>query len=192
MASVRGLATQTGWETTGAAEAKDVGETELENATYPLARALALHFKKTGNLSHRAKADVSLSAIQRLRVQTLVALTKEIRDLANAIKTEPGAADRGIAGALIAALSAIIAVYEPLIAAPRSQIVNRSTLLCELQTRTAELLDFLNDLDEHISQLHTTDQARRFQSAWQQARIIIDAGHGHAPIPTPSTTLATP
>ena len=166
LTSVRDLATQTGSATTGAAEDKDVAETELENAAYPLARALTLHFKKTGNLTHRAKVDVSLSAIQRRRTQALIALTKEIRDLANATKAEPGAADRGITDPRIATLTAAIAVYEPLIAAPRSQIVNHSTLLRELETRMAELLDSLNDLDDLVAQFQTTNQARLFQSAW--------------------------
>lgn len=192
LASVSALATQSGSATTGAAEAKDVAETELENAAYPLARALALHFKKTGNLTHRAKVNVSLSAIQRLRTQALVALTKEIRDLANATKAEPGAADRGLTDPRIATLTAAIAVYEPLIAAPRTQIVNRSTLLRELETRTAELLDALSDLDDLIAQFHTTDLSRRFQSAWQQARTILDAGHGPAAIPTPPPPQPTP
>jgi hypothetical protein len=58
--------------TGGAGDAKAQAETSLENADFVLARALANHFKKTGNLDSLGKVDVSKSDIVQLRNQDLV------------------------------------------------------------------------------------------------------------------------
>ena len=191
LADTLALASQSDSATTGAAQDKDVAETALEDAAFPLARSLALHFKKTGNLTDRAKVDVPLSAIQKLRAQNLVSLAKQIRDLAEANKTEPDAVGRGVTEARITTLTAAITTYEQLIGAPRSQIVNRSTLLRELETRTAELLDMMNDLDDLVLQFDGTDRGHRFVSAWTQSRGIINHGHRFNP-PSPPPAASTP
>jgi len=80
---------------------------------------------------------VPLSAIQKLRAQNLESLARQIRDFAEITRTEPDAVDHGVTQTRITTLTAAISTYEQLIGAPRSQIVNRSTLLRELETRTA-------------------------------------------------------
>ncbi|MBC8003492.1 MAG: hypothetical protein H7X97_12970 [Opitutaceae bacterium] len=184
LTSTLALASQADAAATGAAQDKDVAETALEDAAYPLARALALHFKKAGNLTDRAKVDRSLSAIQKLSAQNLVSFTKQVRDLANMARLEQNATDRGVTEARITTLSAAITAYEQLINTPRTQIVNRSTLLRELETRTADLLEMLSDLDDLVVQFDTTDLGHRFVSAWTQTRTILDLGHRFDP-PTP-------
>ena len=73
---------------------------------------------------------------------------------------------------------------------PRGQIVNRSTLLKEVETDTADLMVQLSDLDDLNLQFNGTDAGRRFIEAWKRARNIVDAGHGPAAAksaPAPAT-----
>ena len=164
--------------TGGAADAKASAEAPLEDITYITARALAVHFKKSGDLDRRGKVDFSKSEITKLRNRDLIAQATAIRDLATAALSETGAAGRGVTAARVAILTAAITAFENLLNHPRSQIVNRSTLLKEVETDTAALLEDLRDLDDLVLQLEGSEAGARFLQAWKQARIIIDAGHG--------------
>lgn len=82
--AVTAKAAQADAATGGAADAKSVAETALEDAAFVLARALANHFKKTGDLDRHGKVDVSKSEIMKLRTQELVNKTTAIRDLGTA------------------------------------------------------------------------------------------------------------
>ncbi len=173
--------------TTGTADAKDVAETALENLAFQMARALAGHYRRTGDLINRAKVNIRIGALQKLRDQALVTRSIEIRDLANTAGAEPGAQTRGITTARINLLSAAITTYEDLLNSPRSAVVDRSMHLRDLVTRIAGLLEELRDLDDLVIQFDGTEAGRRFISAWKQSRIIIDAGHGPGETPTPPT-----
>jgi hypothetical protein len=73
--------------------------------------------------------------------------------------------------------------------------VNRSTLLKEVDTNTADLLEQVADLDDLVQQFDSTDAGKRFIEAWKRARIIVDTGGGHSnggTPPTPPTPPATP
>jgi len=73
---------------------------------------------------------------------------------------------------------------------PRGQIVNRSTLLKEVDTDTADLLEQVADMDDLVQQFDSTDAGKRFIEAWKRARIIVDTGGGHSgtpPTPPPAT-----
>lgn len=179
------LGSQASSTITGAAVQKDLAETTLENAAFVLAHALTLHFKKTGNLTDQGRVDVSLSRIRRLRDQNLLALAADIRTLANNATTTAGAADRGITEARITALAAAISAYEAALNAPRSQIVNRTALLRELETQVTGLLAALDDLDDLILQFAGTMSGDLFLSAWRPARQILNAGHGPSTPPSP-------
>lgn len=63
--------------------------------------------------------------------------------------------------------------------APRGQIVNRSALLKEVETDTAALVEFVNDMDDLVLQFDTTPTGHRFMEAWKRARIIVDVGGGY-------------
>ena len=170
----------------GATDAKAVAETSLEDIAYVLARALAVHFKKTGILTDRAKVDVSKSEIMKLRTRELVNKTTAIRDLAAAAVSEPNADQRGVTAARVAALSAGITAFSNVMNSPRGDSVNRSALLREIVTDIAALLDAVNDLDDLVLQFDGTDAGRLFNKAWQRARIIVDSGSGHStPAPNP-------
>ncbi|MBI3415226.1 MAG: hypothetical protein HY043_07885 [Verrucomicrobia bacterium] len=97
--AVTAKAAQADAATGGAADAKAVAETTLEDAAFVLARALANHFKKSGDLDRHGKVDVSKSEIMKLRTQELVNKTTAIRDLGTAAVAETGAAGRGVTAA---------------------------------------------------------------------------------------------
>jgi len=165
-----------------------VAETALEDAAFVLARALANHFKKTGDLDRHGKVNVSKSEIMRLRTQELVNKTTAIRDLGTAAVAEAGAADRGVTAARVATLTAAITGFSKVMSTPRGQIVNRSALLKEVETDTAALMVFVNDMDDLALQFDGTEAGKRFIEAWKRARIIVDTGGGHAGTPpTPPT-----
>lgn len=175
----------------GAADAKAVAETTLEDIAYVLARALAVHFKKTNNLTDRAKVDVSKSEIVKLRTQELVNKTIAIRDLGTVAVSQTDAAKRGVTAARVAALTAAITAFSNVMNSPRGEIVNRSALLREIETDIAALLDKVNDLDDLVLQFDGTEAGQRFNEAWKGARIIVDSGSGHstpAPAPAPTPT----
>ena len=180
--------------TGGAGDAKAQAETAVEDAAYILARALANHFKKTGNLDSLGKVDVTKTAIVQLRNQDLLDKATAIRDLGIAVQNEPGADGRGVTAARIAALTATITSFSNVMNNPRGQIVNRSTLLKEVDTDTADMMEQVADLDDLVLQFDGTDAGKRFIEAWKRARIIVDTGGGHAngnnpaPQPTPSQT----
>src|ERR1017187_8942099 len=177
----------------GAGDAKAQAETALEDAAYILARALANHFKKTGNLDKLGQVDVTKSEIVQFRNQDLLDKTTAIRDLASATVAEPNAAGRGVTAARITTLTSAINAFTGVMNLPRGQIVNRSTLLKEMETDTADLLEQVADMDDLVMQYDGTDAGKRFIEAWKRARIIVDTGGGHSGTPpTPPTPPATP
>ena len=181
--------------TGGAGDAKAQAETALEDAAYILARALTTHFKKTNNLDKLAQVDLTKSEIVQLRQQNLLDKTTAIRDLATATLPEPGAVGRGVNAARIATLTAAITLFTARMNDPRGQIVNRSTLLKEVDTDTASLVQQVTDLDDLVLQFDGTDAGKRFIEAWKRARMIVDIGGGHSTggtPPAPPTPPATP
>lgn len=178
--------------TGGAADAKAAAETNLENAAYVLARALANHFKKSGDLDRLGKVNATKSEIVQLRNQDLVDKSTAIRDLGTAAVSEAGAAGRGVTAARVSALTAALTSFTKVMSTPRGQIVNRGTLLKEVETDTADLLAQVGDMDDLVLQFDGTDAGKRFIEAWRRARIIVDAGGGHGNGGTPPTPPPTP
>jgi hypothetical protein len=181
--AVTAKAAQAEAATGGGGDAKSLAETALEDAAFVLARALANHFKKTGDLDRHGKVDVSKSEIMKLRTQDLVNRTTAIRDLGTVAVGEAGAADRGVTAARVAALTAGITAFSNVMNLPRGQIVNRSALLKEVETDTAALVESVSDMDDMVLQFDGTEAGKRFVEAWKRARIIVDTGGGHAPTP---------
>ena len=192
--AVTAKAAQVDAATGGASDAKAAAETALEDAAYVLARALANHFKKTGDFDRLGKVDLTKSEIMKLRTQELVNQTTAIRDIATVALDETGAAGRGVTAARVSALTAAIAAFSQVMSTPRGQIVNRGALLKEIETDVAALLEKVADMDDLVVQFDGTDHGRRFVEAWRRARIIVDTGGGHAngnppsPTPTPQPT----
>jgi hypothetical protein len=95
-----------------------------------------------------------------------------------------------VTAARIATLTAAINAFTAVMNNPRGQIVNRSTLLKEVDTDTADLLEQVADMDDLVMQFDGTDAGQQFIEAWKRARIIVDTGGEHAS--TPPTPPATP
>ena len=144
-------------------------------------------------MTRLGKVDVSKSEIVQLRNQDLVAKTTEIRDVASGAVAEAGAAGRVVTAARITALSAAITSFSGVMSQLRGQIVNRSTLLKEVETDVAALVQKVNDMDDLVLQFDGTAVGQRFIEAWKRARIIVDpGGGGGATPPTPPTPPAPP
>ena len=81
-----------------------------------------------------------------------------------------------------------ITAYTGVMNTPRSQIVNCNTLLKEVETDTATLVQLVTDMDDLVLQFEITDAGHRSAEAWRRARVILDAGcgQGSAPAPTPN------
>ena len=76
---------------------------------------------------------------------------------------------------------------------PRGQIVNRSTLLKEVETDVAALVQKMSDMDDLVLQFDGAAAGQRFIEAWKRARIIVDSGGGGgATPPTPPAPPAPP
>ena len=179
--------------TGGAGDAKSQAETILENAAFILARALANHFKKTGDLDNLGKVNFTKTDIVRLRNQDLLDQSTAIRDLGAATEAEPAAAGRGVTPARVAALTAAIGGFKTMMNNPRGQIVNRSTLKKEVATDVAALVSAVTDMDDLVLQFDGTDAGKRFIEAWKRARNIVVSGGGHSGTPpTPPTPPSTP
>ncbi len=175
---IRGAAALAYATTTGTTDAKAQAESALEAAAYVLARACAAHFRKLGNMVDLAKVNLSKSSIERLRHQTLVSTATLIRDTANVARTQPGAGGRGVTVARVTALTSAIGGFSALLNAPRGSIANRAALIRDVETSVAELLSMMEALDDLVVQFDGSVAGRAFISAWQQARIIVDGGHG--------------
>jgi hypothetical protein len=181
--SVTVLAAQADAATGGGGDASSAAETALENAAFMLARALANHFKKNGDLDNLGKMDVTKTDIVRLRKQVLLDKATAILTLASAAVSDPAAAGRGVTAARIATLTAAIAAFGKVMNTPRGEIVNKSALLREVET----------DMDDLALQFDGTDAGKRFIEAWKRARNIVDTGGGHSGTPpTPPTPPTTP
>ncbi len=187
------LAAQADAATGGGGDASSAAETALENAAFILARALANHFKKNGDLDNLGKVDVTKTDIVRLRKQVLLDKATAILNLANAAVTDPNAAGRGVTAARIATLTAAITAFGKVMNTPRGQIVNKSALLREVETDVAALVQLATDMDDLALQFDGTDAGKRFIEAWKRARNIVDTGGGHSGTPpAPPTPPATP
>ena len=186
--------------TGGAADAKAVAEGVLEDTAFALARALANHFKKAGDLDRHGKVNFTKSEIVKLRMQELVTQTTAIRDLGTAAVSEPEADKRGVTAARVAALTAAIDDFRKVMSTPRGQIVNRGALLKEVETDVADLVEKVTDMDDLAVQFNGGDAGSRFTEAWKRARIIVDSGGGHSnggtpqapPAPAPQLPAAPP
>jgi len=158
----------------GAADTKAAAESTLEELAFVMARALTVHFKQTNNLTDRAQVDLTHSAIVQLREKDLVARVTVIRDLAAAALPDKEAAAHGVTSARVEALTTALKAFEKAMTLPRGQIVNHGTLLKEVETDTAGLLEKLHDLDDLVVQFEGSPAGKRFVEAWTRARVIID------------------
>jgi len=176
----------------GASATKAKARATLVECAHVLARALAVHFKSTGDLTRLGQIDLSRSDLVSLRENDLVPKAIVIRDIGAAVQAEPSAGDNGVTPANIEALTTAINVFQTLITIPRGKIVNRMTLLKEVSTDIVALVALVRDLDDLVLQFGGTAAGRSFIEAWKNARRIIDRiGEFPKPTPAPSLPAAT-
>lgn len=172
------LAAELAGPITGAADSKADAETALEDATFLLARALCVHFRKKGDLAQLSQVDLSKSAIKRLRDQDLIATATAVKNLATTASADPAAAGRGVTPARLTALGTALTAYATLVNKPRSMISDRAAQRKELETRVAAAMAHIEEMDDLVLQLAGTTNGDHFLAAWKSARNVIDAGHG--------------
>lgn len=163
---------------TGVAVSKQDAETAIENCDIALIAALRPHFRKTGDMENLAKVNFSDSGIRELRDQDLLNVSKIIRDCGTFALTHADAGKRGVTAEKVAALTAAIGDFDTLLNAPRAKITDRSALVRELVTQVAACMSQVEGMDDFASQFAGTPAGDHFAAAWEQARIIVDAGHG--------------
>jgi len=183
----------------GAGDAKAKAEAALEEATYIAARAMAVHFKRLGDLDRRGKVNLSRAWLIKLPQQELLSRASAIRNLTAACLDEPGAARWGITAERLRELDAAIDMFSTLMHKPREQLVNRGVLLKEAEADTAELVQRVRDLDDLIVQFAGTELGQRYIEAWKRARKVLATGGTSAtaksqspPIPQLPEPPATP
>jgi hypothetical protein len=71
-------------------------------------------------------------------------------------------------------------------------MATRASLLRELETRVADLMDAIRDLDDLLVQYEGTYPGRVFSAAWRQARQIVSLGHRFEPEVPTTTPAPTP
>ena len=162
--------------TAGTMDAKAAAESALEESTFVLARALAVHFRRTGDFERRGKVEISRSELIKLRNEDLVNRATAIRDLAAAVVGETGADNRGITAERVEAQSRALDAFREASPGPRGQIANRGAILREVEVAMAGLMQTLDDLDDLILQFGDTAAGRRFIDAWRRARTLVDPG----------------
>jgi len=176
----------------GASATKAEARTTLVDCAHVLARALAVHLKRTGDLTRRGQIDFSRSGLVCLRENNLVPKAIIIRDIGATVQAEPSAGDNGVTPANVEALTAAIDVFQTLITIPRGKIVNRMTMLKEVETDIVALVALVRDLNDLVLQFGGTEAGRGFIEAWKNARRIIDrVGEFQKPTPAPSLPAAT-
>ena len=176
--------------TGGGSDAKAAARLELENSTLVLARALALHFTRTGDLDRRGTVDLARSDIQGQRAQELANQATVIRDIAASVVPEPGAENRGISAQLVEEHEAAMDRFSIAAGSPRGQIARRAALRHEVRSGVEAIVNRLHALDDLILQYGRTAIGRSFIDAWRAARVIVDSG-GSGVTPTQGSTPAT-
>ncbi len=163
---------------TGVTLSKADAETLLEDRAIAIAGPLRYHFMKTADMENHAKVNYTDSGIRGLRQQLLITTTRIIRDCGTLALTHADATAHGITTAKVTALTVAIDAFDALLAAPRTMIGDRSVFVRELVTDLAGCTAQLEMMDDLILAFAGTPAGDHFIAAWNQARIIVDAGGG--------------
>lgn len=182
---------------TGAAEDKDREETELEDAAFLNAKALAEFYKAAGNRTEAAKYDFPITRWRQLRDSELLAEAKSVRLAMEALATGTSATEAAkydLTAAAAMALEKERTDYEKLVTAPAQAAKGRKALTGQLRAEFAKVSAKFESLDNLVGKFGTTPEGRDFVATYKAARIIRDAGGGGAlaPAAAASTPPATP
>ena len=155
----------------GVAEQKDREETELEDADFILAQAIALLLADKGREAEAGEIDLTKSEWQGLRDQQLLTKSKLVIEHAESIVAEPDAAAYGITAAAIAALEAEYADYDAIINAPGVALSIRKALTKGFRPAFNLVEKKFRQLDSLIIQFGATPAGAQMVAEWKDARI---------------------
>ena len=178
-----------GVDISGAAKDKDKEETDVENVAHRLGRFLVQWFRDQGDETNATKCDLRISDWRILRDQTLIAKAREIRDLAIPVGALPAGGTYGIISSVIQQLTTEVNEYEEIVNLPATSIAQRKALTLGLRAEFNKVEAAFDSLDDIILGFAETAEGRALIAAYNEARIIRDAGHGaKKPAPVPPTT----
>jgi hypothetical protein len=169
----------------GITEQKDREETELENADFILAQAVALWLADKGREAEAGEIDLSKSAWQGLRDQQLLTKSRLVIERAQSVVAEPDAANYGITPAAITALEAEYADYDEIINAPGVALTIRKALTKGFRSAFNLVEKKFKQLDALILQFDITPAGAQMVAEWKDARLQKGSNGPDAPQPPP-------
>ncbi len=172
---------------TGNAQDKLREEKELEDEAYKIARAVVNCARDDKDETLAAKYDFPISSWRRLRNEALLQRARDLETDATALTAGPHAieaAKYGITATSIAKLKKEGDDYHRCITAPRDAISERTILTADLQTKSREILDLFDQMDDLALQFKGTPAGDSFVTAYLASGLIIERGRGPS-APTP-------
>ncbi len=161
--------------TTGSSKLKLKEEAEMIEATVHLAAAMYVFAQVTEAPDLQAKCAVSVSLLEKMPDQTLLAACLNIYN--EAIKLGDALSEYGKSPDDIARTKKEIDDFSVLISSPRSAIVTRSQATKELALLIDEANDLLRNKVDKLMELLKVSQAKVYNT-YRSARVIVDLRGG--------------
>ena len=181
---------------TGITAEQNDAEKSLEDAAYPLARALRLKLRADGNLSDAAVWDLQLTDWRRLQESVLLEKARALHGAALPLTQEqngePATGPKfGITAAKAQSLGDLIDDYDEVIGAPLAARGERKAKTTRLRPRFRVVDGILDDVDDLIVALRGESEAHDlFVDIYFNARRI--GGHSSQGKATTPETPVTP
>lgn len=174
-------AQQSQHSTKGYTDAKDRAEHEAEEAAGRLVRGLRAVLLDHPNPALTQAANYAPSTLDRLRGEALLGALDSIAAAADGAVAL--LATQGVTAAHRQRLAEAIAAFRPLVGTPRTQLVAGAATTATLRKLVKELRTTFARLDTRVDNLR--DDLPELATQYEQAREIVDAGHG-AKAPPPA------
>ena len=174
-------AQQSQHSTKGYTDAKDRAEHEAEEAAGRLVRGLRTVLLDHPNPALTQAASYVPSTLNRLRGEALLGALDTIAATADGAAVQLAA--QGVTAAHRQRLAEAIAAFRPLVGTPRTHIVAGAATTATLRKLVKELRATFTRLDTRVDNLR--DDLPELATRYEQAREIVDAGHG-ATTPPPA------
>ena len=166
---------RSGTSSKGYTEAKDLAELAALDAAMPVVQGLKALYLEGGHPALGRVATYSRSGLDDMRGTTQVAALEDL--YATALPLAPALAAEMVTAAQLQALHERTLAYKPLLGTPRQQATTGSALREAAVRHLAEARQALTRLDVRVPNLRAT--LPDLVAAYEKARIIVDAGHGH-------------
>jgi hypothetical protein len=180
--------------TSGVTAMQNLAETALEDAAFPLARALRLCYLATQQPDQAAMWDLSLTKWRQMQEQALLNKAKALHAAIvplTAGATPPGK-PYGLTASKTAALADLIGDYDEVIGKPVAARAGRKAKTADMRPRTRRVDGILSGMDDLIVQFRGTAAGDLFVEGYFNARRIggrapgEEAGGGPAPTQPPA------